>query len=204
MGIGPDFIALKLNLKKKGGGGAFKRFYLIRQKWPNPILLLENSLMFCKPRSMKSLGTGANAWPAYILNMLIFVWVSEQNPSFKGKFNRFETRNPVLPRGIKKCKLKASHVWRLLLISFQKQEKCCPGQNAWGPRARNCLLSAHSLTMVWGPITTLISYFKCFSFPRFSKMSFYVVPSHIRSQPLAPRGWLLSDTIRDRNHRALQ
>lgn len=124
---------------------------------------------------MKSSSPSANAWPAYILNMLIFVLVSEQNPSFKEKFNRFETRNPVLPRGIKKCKLKASHVWRLFRVSFHKQEKCSPGCNAWGPRARNCLLSAHSLTMVWDPVTALISYFKCFSFPRFSKMPFYVV-----------------------------
>lgn len=158
-----------------------------------------------KPHLMKSSSTGANAWPAYILNMLIFVLVSEQNPSFKEKFNRFETRNPVLPGGIKKCKLKASHVWRLLLISFQKQEKRCPGCNAWGPRARNCLLPAHSLTMVWDPVTALISYFKCFSFPRFSKMSFYVVHLHTRIQPLTLIGWSLSDTIkRDRNHCELQ
>lgn len=154
---------------------------------------------------MKSLRTEANAWPAYSLNMLISVWVSEQNPSFKGKFNRFETRNPVLPGGTKKCKPKVSHVWRLLRTSFEKQETCRRDPNASGPRARNCLLSAHSLTMVWDPITALISYFKCFSFPPcFSKMSFYAVHLHTRIQSLAQPGWSLSDTIRDRNGRTLQ
>ena len=144
-------------------------------------------------------------WPAYIPNMLIFVWVSEQNPSFKEKSNRFETRNPVLPGGTEKRQPKAPHVWRPLPISFQKQEKCCTGCNAWGPSARNCLPSAYSLTMVWDPITALISYFKCFSFPCFSKMSFYVGHLHTRIQPLTLIGRALSDTIkRDRNHGELQ
>lgn len=116
-----------------------------------------------------------------------------KNPSFQEKFNRFEARNPALPGGIQKCKLKVSHVWGPLLISFQKQAKCCLGCNTRAPTASDCLLSAHSLTMVWDPISALISYFKCFSFPPLFKNVFlcctftYLYSATYADRPVAVR-----------------
>lgn len=125
--------------------------------------------------------------------MLISVWVSEQNPSFKEIFNRFETRNPVLPGGIEECQLEAPGV-EAITDFLPKTGGVSPWRERWGPRARRCLLSAHSLTTAWDPVTALISYFKCFPFlplppacpppPCFSKMSFYVGHLHTRMWPL--------------------
>lgn len=80
--------------------------------------------------------------------MLIFVLVSEQNGSFKGKFNRFETRNPVLPGGIENQQTEGFPCMETITDFLPQTREVSQGCKAEKP-ASNCLLSAHSLTTVW-------------------------------------------------------
>lgn len=117
-----------------------------------------------------------HSWPTYMLNMLIFVLVSEQNLPFKEYFNRF-----LKPETLHSPEALKNANWRLpicrgyYLFPSKNRRSVAAVVMLQLTRPRRCFLSAHSLTIVWNSITGLISYFKCFSSLRFS---FYVLHLH--------------------------
>lgn len=95
MGLRPDFIYIILNLKK-GGCGAFKRFCLVRPKWPCGPQLLGNPREFCKSRLMKSSSTAkhVSCTDSEYANSCLGFWTK---PVFERKAEQIWNQKPCPP-----------------------------------------------------------------------------------------------------------